>query len=122
MKAFDATVMFDSPEDAAGAAAALQAAGYELTINPDLKDEIEGELITPSVFGVIRGMMETGLTEDEISGELEEIVRPFNYLIEEVGYSSPDRCPKYDPRYDEFIRAKEALKKQENPDRDDSTS
>jgi hypothetical protein len=66
------------------------------------------------VFGVIRGM--TDLTEDEITGELEEIVEPFSGLVEEVGYSSPDSCSKYDPQYDEFIRVR-ALRRQEDPDR-----
>ena len=117
MKAFDASVMFDCPEDAAEAAAALQASGYELTLNPALRDEHEGVLLTPSVFGVIRGMMEPGLTEDEIMGELEEIVDPTGGLVEEAGYSSPDSCCKYDPRYYEFIRER-ASKKQESPDGD----
>jgi hypothetical protein len=83
MKAFDAGVMFDNPADAAEGAAALQAFGYELTLNPDLKDEYEGKVLTPSVFDVIRGMTE--LTEDEIEGELEEIVAPFG------GQSGRDR-------------------------------
>jgi hypothetical protein len=34
MKAFDAGVMFDCPEDAARGAEALQAAGYELAPSP----------------------------------------------------------------------------------------
>jgi hypothetical protein len=116
MKAFDASVMFDNPEDTAEGAAALQASGYELTLNPDLKDEYEGTVLTPTVFGVIRGMMDQGLTEDEIAGELEAIVDPFNGLVEEVGYASPDSCCKYDPRYDEIVRAR-ALKRQDGPDR-----
>jgi hypothetical protein len=108
MQAFDAGVMFDCPEDAAEGAAALQASGYELTLNPDLKDEYEGKLITPSVFGVIRGMTELE-DEDEIETELAEIVEPFGGQVDEVGYSSPDSCCTYDPRHDEIIRAR-ALK------------
>jgi hypothetical protein len=105
MKPFEASVMFGCPEDAAEGAAALRATGYELTLNPDIKDESDdGVLITPSVFGVIRGM--TDSSEDEIEGELAEIVEPFDGLIEETGYVSPDSCCKYDPRYDEFIRAR----------------
>jgi hypothetical protein len=104
MQTFDASVMFDNPEDAAKGAAALQAsAGYTLTLNPDIKDESDdGKLLTPSVFGVIRGMTATGLTEDEITAELEAIVEPFNGLVEEAGYSSPDSYCKYDPHYAEF--------------------
>jgi hypothetical protein len=117
MKDFEASVMFDCPEDAAEAAAALQASGYELTLNPGLVDEYEGKLLTPSVFGVIRG--QTELTDEEdIQGELEAIVEPFDGLVEESGYTSPDSCCKYDPRYDEFIRAR-ALKRQEGSGRND---
>jgi hypothetical protein len=103
-KAFDAGVMFDNPEDAAKGAAALQASGYKLTLNPDLKDEHEGVILTPSVYGVIRGM--TVLTEEEIEGELEEIVAPFGGQVVETGYSSPDSCSSYDPRYAEVARAR----------------
>jgi len=113
MKAFDASVMFDCPEDAAEGAAALQASGYELTLNPDIKDEYEGKLLTRSVFGVIRGML---LDEEEITAELEEVVEPFGGLVEEAGYSSPDSCCKYDPRYDEFIRAR--ARREGNPSGD----
>ena len=104
MKAFDAGVMFDNPADAAEGAAALQAFGYELTLNPDLKDEYEGKVLTPSVFDVIRGMTE--LTEDEIEDELEEIVAPFGGQVDETGYSSPDSCCSCDPRRDEIVRAR----------------
>jgi hypothetical protein len=114
MKAFDASVMFDCPEDAAEGAAALQASGYELTLNPDIKDEYEGKLLTRSVFGVIRGML---LDEEEITAELEEVVEPFGGLVEEAGYSSPDSCCKYDPRYDEFIRAR--ARREGNPSGDE---
>jgi hypothetical protein len=99
--------MFDCPEDAAEAAAALQASGYTLTLNPALRDEHEGVLLTPSVFGVIRGMTEVE-DEDEIETELAEIVEPFGGQVDETGYASPDSCCTYDPRYDEFVRAKEA--------------
>jgi hypothetical protein len=109
MKAFEASVRFYCPEDAAEGAAALQASGYELTLNPALKDEHEGVLLTPSVFGVIRGMTELE-DEDEIETELLDIVEPFGGEIDEYGYASPDSCCTYDPRYNEFIRARDLPK------------
>jgi hypothetical protein len=48
------------------------------------------------VFGVIRGMTE--LDEEEIEGELEEIVAAFGGQVVETGYSSPNRYCSYDPR------------------------
>jgi hypothetical protein len=103
-KAFEASAMFDCPADAADAAVALRCFGYELRLNPNLVDEDDGVILTPTVFGVIRGV--TNLTEDEIVEELWELVRGLRGQVSEIGYVKPGRCTSFDPRHDDFLRAK----------------
>jgi len=52
---FEALAWFDSPDDAVEAETALAAAGYAFEKTPYVFDEVDGFLLTPTVYGVITG-------------------------------------------------------------------
>jgi hypothetical protein len=73
---FEVMAWFDSPDDAEEVTEALAYAGYAFELTPHVFDEEDGILLTPSVYGVISGYIETG-ESSTVFHRLREIIRPF---------------------------------------------
>jgi hypothetical protein len=91
MKAFAATVTFDTPAGAARAATALHSLAYQLKMFDGIRDEHEGVLLSETVFGEICGQTnladEDGLWIDELWDALDAIIDPFSGIVHELGDS-----------------------------------
>jgi hypothetical protein len=72
---FEALAWLDSPDDAAEAETALAAVGYAFEQTPYVFDEVDGFLLTPTVYGVITGY--TDKPESALAGHLREIIAAF---------------------------------------------
>jgi hypothetical protein len=76
LRYFEMMAWFDSPDDAEEATAALAAVGYSFEITPYVYDDLDGVLLTPTVYGFISGYT-SAADESVLFSHLKEITRPY---------------------------------------------